>query len=214
MTSSITTAIANHGIAAVFALMAVDAALPIGSELIMLYAGVLAAGAAVGGHLGLFGAHIPFGVESYAVIVAAGTLGSLAGALGGYAVGALAARDGAGRRPRWLPVSDTGFARAQSWFQAHERSAVFLGRITPLVRSVISIPAGVLRVPLRPYAVWTFLGALLWCLAFAGVGWALAGAWEGFHRGFRYADYVVAAAVIALIAVAVVRGRRDQSATA
>ena len=214
MTSSITTAIANHGIAAVFALMAVDAALPIGSELIMLYAGVLAAGAAVGGHLGLFGSHIPFGVESYAVIVAAGTLGSLAGALGGYAVGALAARDGAERRPRWLPVSDTGFARAQSWFQAHERSAVFLGRITPLVRSVISIPAGVLRVPLRPYAVWTFLGALLWCLAFAGVGWALAGAWEGFHRGFRYADYVVAAAVIALIAVAVVRSRRDRSATA
>jgi len=70
----------------------------------------------------------------------------------------------------------------------------------------------VLRIPLRPYAAWTLLGALLWCLTFAGVGWALAGAWEGFHRSFRYADYIVAAAVVALIAATAVRRRRRAAA--
>jgi membrane protein DedA with SNARE-associated domain len=206
--SHITTAIANHGVLAVFVLMALDAVVPVGSELIMLYAGVLAAGAAAGANTSLLGSGVHFGAESYALLVASGTLGSLAGATAGYALGALAAPAAAERRPRWLPVSDRGFARAQSWFQAHERSAIFLGRITPVVRSVISIPAGVLRVPLWSYAFWSMLGALAWCLVFAGVGWALAGTWEGFHRSFRYADYVVVAALVALVVAAAVRSRR------
>ena len=209
--SSITTAIADHGVIAVFLLMALDAVLPVGSELIMLYGGVLAAGAAAGAHISLLGSSVPFGVESYALLVASGTLGSLTGATAGYALGALAAPAATGRRPSWLPVSDHGFARARSWLEAHERNAIFLGRITPVVRSVISIPAGVLRVPLRPYAFWSMLGALAWCLAFAGVGWALAGTWEGFHRGFRYADYVVVAALVALIAAAAARSRRRRA---
>jgi len=54
----------------------------------------------------------------------------------------------------------------------------------------------------------------MWCLTFAGVGWALAGAWEGFHRSFRYADYVVAAALVATIAAAAVRSRRRRPAAA
>jgi membrane protein DedA with SNARE-associated domain len=206
----ITSAIANHGVYAVVILMAVDAVLPIGSELIMLYAGVLAAGAAGAAHLEVFGSHIASGIDSYLVLAAAGTLGTLVGAMAGYALGAWAARGGADTRPRWLPVSDEGFERAQSWFQAHERSAVLLGRVTPVVRSVVSIPAGVLRIPFRPYVLWTLLGALLWCLAFAALGWALAGTWQGFHRSFRYADYAVVAIAAVLLAAFVVRRRRHR----
>ena len=201
----ITSAIANHGLYAVFILMALDAVLPLGSELIMLYAGVLAAGAAGAAHLHMLGATVPLGIDSYLVLVAAGTLGTIVGAMAGYALGAWGARGGADTRPRWLPVSDEGFERAQSWFQTHERSAVFLGRVTPVVRSVISIPAGVFRTPLRPYVLWTLLGSLLWCVAFAGLGWALAGAWQSFHRSFRYADYAVVAIAGVLLAVYVVR---------
>jgi membrane protein DedA with SNARE-associated domain len=204
----ITSAIANHGVYAVFILMALDAMLPLGSELIMLYAGVLAAGAAGAAQLGVLGSHVPFGLDSYLVLVAAGTLGTLVGAIAGYALGAWAARGGADTRPRWLPVSDAGFARAHSWFQAHRRSAVLLGRVTPVMRSVVSIPAGVLRIPFRPYVLWTLPGALLWCLAFAGAGWALAGAWQSFHHGFRYADYAVVAIAAVLLAVFVARRRR------
>jgi membrane protein DedA with SNARE-associated domain len=208
MTHDITTAIASHGMYAVFVLMALDAMLPLGSELIMLYAGALAGGAAGAAQLGVFGTHVPFGVDSYLVLLAAGTLGTIVGAMAGYALGAWAARGGADTRPRWLPVSDEGFARARSWFQAHERTAVVLGRVTPVVRSVISIPAGVLRIPFRPYVLWTLPGALLWCAAFAGLGWALAGAWQSFHHSFRYADYAVVAIAVVVLATFVVRRRR------
>jgi membrane protein DedA with SNARE-associated domain len=205
---SITSTIANHGALAVFILMALDAVVPLGSELVMLYAGVLAAGAAGAAQLGLLGTHVPFGIESYLVLVAAGTLGTIVGAIAGYALGAWAARGGADTRPRWLPVTDEGFERAQSWFQTHERGAVLLGRVTPVVRSVVSIPAGVLRIPFRPYVLWTLLGSLLWSAAFAGLGWALGGTWQSFNRSFRYADYAVVAIAVVLFAVFVVRRRR------
>jgi membrane protein DedA with SNARE-associated domain len=210
----ITSAIASHGVYAVFILMALDAVLPLGSELIMLYAGVLAAGAAGAAQLHVLGSHVPLGIDSFLVLLAVGTLGTIVGAVAGYALGAWGARGGADARPRWLPVSDEGFERAQSWFQAHERSAVLLGRVTPVVRSVVSIPAGVLRIPFRPYLVWTLLGSLVWCVAFAGLGWALAGAWPSFHRGFRYADYAVAAIAVVLLAVFLVRGRRHRLGSA
>src|SRR3954471_6301912 len=122
MTHDITSAIANQGVYAVFILMALDAVLPLGGELTMLYAGVLAAGAAGAAQLGVLGSHVPFGIDSYLVLVAAGTLGTIVGAMAGYALGAWVRRTDADTRPRWLPVSDEGFARAQSWFQTHERS--------------------------------------------------------------------------------------------
>jgi membrane protein DedA with SNARE-associated domain len=203
----ITSAIADHGLYAVFILMALDAVLPFGGELIMLYGGVLAAGAAGAAQLHVLGSHVSFGIESYLVLVSAGTLGTLAGATAGYALGAWRSRGGTDSRPRWLPVSDEGFERARSWFGAHERSAVLLGRVTPVVRSVISIPAGVLRIPFGPYVLWTLLGSLLWCLVFGGLGWALAGGWQSFHSSFRYADYGVAAIAVVVLAVFVARRR-------
>jgi membrane protein DedA with SNARE-associated domain len=78
----------------------------------------------------------------------------------------------------------------------------------PVVRSLISIPAGVWRTPLGLYTVLTLLGSLVWCLAFAGLGWSLAGAWESFHRDFRYADYAAVGAIVALAVVSAVRRRR------
>jgi membrane protein DedA with SNARE-associated domain len=62
-----------------------------------------------------------------------------------------------------------------------------------VVRSFISIPAGVLGTPLASYAVLTLAGSLIWCLGFAGVGWALGGSWTSFHHSFRYADYAALA---------------------
>jgi membrane protein DedA with SNARE-associated domain len=208
ITADVTGAIAHHGAYAVFAAMALDAMLPFGSELIMLYAGVLAAGAVGGGQVALFGGHVRFGGESYALLVAAGTLGSLAGALVGYGVGAFGRRALVDQCRRWPRLSPESFERAEAWFARYGNLAVFLGRLTPVVRSLISIPAGAWRVPLGLYMVSTLLGSLVWCLAFAGLGWSLAGAWESFHRDFRYADYAVVGAIAALVVVAAVRHRR------
>jgi membrane protein DedA with SNARE-associated domain len=186
MTQTIVDWIGQHGVAAVFVLMAVDALLPVGGELIMLYAGVIAAGAI-----------------GYVELATAGSLGYLAGALVGWAIGARGGRSFVERHGRWLHLSPATFRRAEAWFDRRGAWAVFLGRITPLVRSFISIPAGVLGSPLGPYTLLTLAGSLLWCFGFAAVGRAASGSWESFNHSFRYADYAVVAAVLLLVAVRV-----------
>ena len=71
---------------------------------------------------------------------------------------------------------------------------MLLGRLTPVVRSFISIPAGVFEAPLGRYTVLTLIGSAVWCFVFAGIGWAAGASWESFHSAFRYADIVVAVA--------------------
>ncbi len=73
---------------------------------------------------------------------------------------------------------------------------MFLGRITPVVRSFVSIPAGVFRAALAPYTLLTFIGSTLWCLGFAAAGYALGTRWEEFHDGFKVVDYAVLAALV------------------
>jgi membrane protein DedA with SNARE-associated domain len=197
--------IAQHGTYAVFLLMALDALLPVGGELIMLYAGVVAAGAVAGQTASLFGLHLHTGLESYLVLALSGSLGYLAGAIAGWAIGARGGRPLVEKHGRWLHLKPATFERAERWFARRGRSAVFLGRITPVVRSFISIPAGVLGSPFPSYVVLTLLGSLIWCFAFAGAGWALGGSWDSFHRGFRYADYAAVGAVVVVIASVFVR---------
>ena len=192
--------------------MAVDAILPVGSELIMLYAGALAAGAIAGHHATIFGAPLSAGAESYIVLALAGALGYLVGSLVGWVIGARGGRALIERHGPKLHLSPETFARAERWFARRGGLAVFLGRLTPVVRSFISIPAGVFRIPLPRYTLLTLAGSLVWCLTFAGVGWALGNAWQGFHHGFRFADYGAVGLVVALIALVVVRRRRAQAA--
>jgi membrane protein DedA with SNARE-associated domain len=212
LTTQVTSAIAHHAIWAVFVLMALDALFPVGGELVMLYAGVLAAGAVSGEHVAFLGAKLATGLESYVVLVLAGAVGYLCGALLGWTIGAGGGRTLVERHGRWLHLSPATLTRAERWFARHGRSAVFLGRLTPVVRSFISIPAGVLGIPLPSYTVLTFLGSLLWCLAFAGIGWAVGNSWETFHHSFRYADYAAVAVVVLVAAAAIVRHRRSRRA--
>jgi membrane protein DedA with SNARE-associated domain len=208
ISASITDWIAHNGVYAVFALMAIDALLPAGGELIMLYAGVLAAGAVAGHQVSLFGINLASGFESYIVLAVAGTLGYLLGAMIGWAIGRYGGRALIERHGRWLHLSPETFTRAERWFDRHGPRAVFLGRITPLVRSFISIPAGVFRSPIPTYVPLTLLGSAIWCFAFAALGWALGGSWEAFHENFGYADYAVVVAALAVVAFVVVRHMR------
>jgi membrane protein DedA with SNARE-associated domain len=209
LTGQLTSWIGHHGAYAVFAIMAVDALLPVGGELTMLYAGALAAGAIAGQHPVLLGHTLQTGLESYLVLAVAGTLGYLAGALIGWAIGRAGGRPLLERRGRWLHVTPHDLDRAEAWFDRHGRAAVFLGRLTPLVRSFISIPAGVLESPLGAYTLLTLAGSAIWCFGFAGAGWALGSSYERVHHAFGYVDVlVVAAAVVTLVAIVVVRRRR------
>jgi membrane protein DedA with SNARE-associated domain len=197
MTAHVTDWIANHGLLAVFVLMAIDAVLPAGGELVMLFAGALAAGA-IAGHTG------PSLVEA----IAAGTLGYLAGSLAGWAIGRAGGHAFIERYGRLLHIGPDRFARAEHWFERYGSAFVLVGRLVPLVRSFVSIPAGVLEFPLGRYTLLTAIASLVWCAAFGIAGHALGSNWDTVHHAFRYADYAAVVAVVALVAALLVRRRR------
>lgn len=211
ITTTITDWIGQNGVYAVFALMAVDALLPVGGELIMLYAGVLAAGAIAGQQASLFGVDLQHGVESYFALALAGTLGYLVGALIGWAIGRSGGRPLLERHGGWLHLSPETLERAERWFDRFGARAVFFGRITPVVRSFISIPAGVFRTPMPIYLPLTLAGSAIWCFGFAAAGWALGDSWQSFHHDFRYADYLAVAAVALVVAFLIARHLRARS---
>ena len=208
LTGQLTSWIGHHGAYAVFAIMALDALLPVGGELTMLFAGALAAGAITGEHPVLFGHQLQTGLESYLVLSIAGTLGYLFGSLVGWAIGRWGGRPLLERHGRWLHLTPENVDRAELWFDRHGRAAVFLGRLTPVVRSFISIPAGTLESPLGPYTLLTLAGSAIWCFGFAAAGWALGSSYDQVHHAFRYVDILAVAGVAAaLAALLVLRGR-------
>jgi membrane protein DedA with SNARE-associated domain len=139
---------------------------PIPSELIMPLAGFSAAK----GNLNIVG------------VVAAGTVGSLAGAFFWYwigrAVGPERLKAFAGRHGRWLTLEPDEIDRARAVFDRHRAAALFLGRLIPTVRTLISVPAGVNRLPLGVFAFWSFLGTSLWTALLAGAGYLLQSQYE------------------------------------
>jgi membrane protein DedA with SNARE-associated domain len=208
ITGHLTSLIGDHGVYAVFVLMAIDAVLPAASELVMVYAGALAAGA-FASHVTLFGRQIQDGFAAYLVMALAGTLGYLVGAIGGWAIGRYGGREFLDRRGRLFHLSPEKLDRAERWFHRWEGWAVLIGRVTPVVRSFVSIPAGVFRTPFGRYVVLTLIGSAIWAFGLAGVGWALGRSYESFHHDFRFVDYAIVAGVLILVAYLVLRRRRS-----
>ena len=213
VTSSVTTFIGDHGLYAVFLLMVVDAVFPAASELVMLYAGALAAAAFSGQHVVLLGDRIGSHFWAFVAMSLAGVLGNTVGSLVGWGIGAYAGRPLLEERGRWFHLDQAKLERADRWFDRFGDAAVFLGRITPVVRSFISIPAGIVRMPLVRFTVLTFLGCVPWCFGIAAAGWALGNSYERFHHDFEYVEYAVVIAVIALAAWLFMR-RRSSAARA
>jgi len=205
VSDTITTAVANHGVYAVFGLMALDAVFPAASELVMLYAGAVAAGAFVPGGVVLFYGGYHHGVVAFVVMALAGTLGYLVGALIGWAIGRFGGRPLLERHGRWFHLSPAKLDRAEAWFARWGKLGVALGRITPLVRSFVSIPAGVFEMRLAPYTVLTAIGSAVWAFALAGAGYGLGTSYHGADHAFRYLEYAVVAVVVLLAAYLVYR---------
>jgi membrane protein DedA with SNARE-associated domain len=209
VSSSVTSQVASHGAYAVFGLMAIDAVFPAGSELVMLYAGALAAGVFTSaGGVSIFGGHVGFGIGAYVALALAGTLGYLGGALVGWAVGLWGGRPLLERHGRWLHLGPERLDRAETWFARWGNLGVLLGRVTPVVRSFVSIPAGVFGMRLVPYAALTAVGSAVWCFAIAGAGYGLGTGYERFDRDFKYVEYAFAAGLLALVAYLLFRGVR------
>ena len=215
ITSSITSAIGDYGLYAVFLLMLVDAVLPAASELVMLYAGAVAAGAIAGHDVTLLGSEIHSTGWGYLAMATAGTLGYTLGSVLGWGIGRLGGRPFLERHGRWVHVTPERLTRAEAWFERYGDAAVLVSRVVPVVRSFISVPAGVVEMPLGRFTLLSFLGTIPWCFGLAGAGVALGSGWERFHEGWRYADYVVVGLVVIavlLIAARIVQRRARRRA--
>jgi membrane protein DedA with SNARE-associated domain len=199
LSSSLTTLIGDHGLYAVFALMLVDSVLPAASELVMLYAGVLASGALAGQHVAVFGHRIDSHFWGYVAVSVAGVAGQTVGSIIGWAIGLYGGRPLVERHGRWLHLGPENLDRAERWFDRWGDWAVFLGRMTPVIRSFVSIPAGLARMPLGRFTLYSVLGTIPWCFGIAGAGWALGSSWETFHHDFRYVEVLVGVGVLALL---------------
>jgi membrane protein DedA with SNARE-associated domain len=197
ITDLLTTVVGDYGLYAVFGLMLLDAVFPAASEPVMVYGGAVAAGAFAGQDVQFFGAALEPGFQAWLGIALAGTIGYTIGSVFGWWVGLRGGRPFLERHGRWLHLNEHKLERAERWFERWEDWAVFLGRLTPVVRSFVSIPAGVFEAPLRRYTVLTLVGSAIWCFALAGVGWALGSQWEEFHHKFHYVDYAILALLLA-----------------
>jgi membrane protein DedA with SNARE-associated domain len=211
LSSTLTGWIGDYGLYAIFLLMMVDAVLPAASELVMVYGGALAAGAFSSLDVALFGHEFESGLPAYLAVAITGGLGYLVGSLIGWAIGRYGGRPLLERRGRWLHLSPERLDRAERWFDRWDDLAVLLGRVTPVVRSFVSIPAGVFEMPLGRYTLLTIPGSFAWAFLFAGIGWAAGASYERVHHDFRYVDYVVIALVVAVAAALFVRWRRSST---
>ncbi|MGH3745723.1 MAG: DedA family protein, partial [Mycobacteriales bacterium] len=192
MTHFLTTHVAGHGYLAVFVLMVLESMfIPIPSEVIMLFGGALA-----GGLLAEPG-------QAHVTLVGVGLLGAagnVVGSLIGYAIG----RYGGGAlvEHRWVSwlIRPHHVERADAFFVRHGSAAVFVGRLLPVVRTFISLPAGLARMPVGRFTVFTALGCLPWTFALAAIGDAVAQNWDSVARGFSIFSIVLAVfLVIALV---------------
>jgi membrane protein DedA with SNARE-associated domain len=201
ISSSFTSQVASHGVYAVFGLMLIDAVFPAASEIVMLYAGAVAAGVLSSAHhVTVFGIGFGFGMPAFLAMALAGTLGYFAGAVIGWGIGRYGGRPLLERRGRWLHVTPERLDWAERWFVKWGNFGVLVGRVTPVVRSFVSIPAGVFEMPLAPYCLFTIVGSAVWAFGIAGAGFALGRSYERFNHGFKYAEYAVVAGVLLLAA--------------
>ena len=206
VSSSFTSAVANHGVYAVFGLMAIDAVFPALSELVMLYAGAVAAGVfSAANGVTLFGSRIGFGAGAFVVLALAGTLGYLVGALVGWGIGRYGGRPLLEGHGRWFHLSPERLDRAEAWFERWGNLSVLIGRLVPVVRSFISIAAGIFEMPLGRYTLLSLVGSAVWAFAFAGAGYGLGASYRGFDHSFHYAEYAVVAGILVVLAYLVYR---------
>ena len=181
----VVTTIARLGYGGIVLLMAVESAcIPLPSEVIMPFSGYL----------------VYSGEFSLGAVAVAGASGCLLGSLVAYFIGFYGGRSLVYKYGRYVLISRRDLDLAHRWFARHGGITVFIGRLLPIIRTFIALPAGISRMPLLPFVVYTFIGSLIWCYGLAWIGLKLGKNWrilgEYFHR------FDAAIAMILLIGVA------------
>jgi len=195
----------DAGLPAVFVLMLAESAcVPIPSEATMLFAGFAVAdpGASTAHH------HL-----TLAGIVIAGVIGNLVGSWIAYGVGRGGRVELVERHGRWLHIQARHIAWADRWFERYGAPAIFFSRMLPIIRTFISLPAGVAKMPFVRFTLLTLAGCVPWVLGLAIAGEAVGSEWKSVRKGFDYVDYAVVALVVLGLLYVLIRRRRGGADT-
>jgi membrane protein DedA with SNARE-associated domain len=191
-----TNVVGDLGLPGIFILMLLESAcIPIPSEATMLFAG--------------FNVHK--GEYSLFAITLVGSLANLVGSWIAYAVGYYGRRDLLEKHGSKLHIKQSHLEWADRWFERYGDATVFFTRMLPIIRTFISLPAGVARMPFWRFTVLTFAGCVPWVLLLGFICQQAADRWESWKNSLHYVDYAIAALIVIGIVYLVVRARRRGS---
>ena len=182
------------GLAGVFVLMVLESAcIPVPSEATMLFAGF----------------NVARGEYSLLAAVAAGSIANLVGSWIAYAIGWYGRVDVLEKHGRKLHIKKSQLEWADRWFERHGDATVFFTRMLPIIRTFISLPAGVARMPFWRFSALTLAGCVPWVLMLTFIGKEAGNNWKDWKDSLHYVDYAVAALIVGGIAYLIVRRRRS-----
>ena len=196
--------ISSFGYVGVIFLMAIESAcIPLPSEIIMPFAGSLTTVLLVEGvaHAARF---------NLVLVGLAGALGCLVGSVVAYWVGAVGGRPFVERYGKYVLITRHDLDVADRFFKKYGQAAIFISRLLPVVRTFISLPAGISRMNFARFCLYSFLGSVPWCLALAWVGRVLGQNWKTIGVYFRKGDIVIVVLILAGIGLFLYRHMRRQ----
>ena len=187
------------GLPGIFVLMVAESAcIPIPSETTFLFAGF----------------NVSKGAYSMSAVVTVGVIANLVGSWIAYAVGYFGRIDVLERHGRKLHVKPSHLKWADDWFERYGAATVFFSRMLPIIRTFISLPAGVARMPFWKFTVLTTLGCIPWIFMLTFIGKQVGERWESWKDSLHYVDYAVVAMILLGLAFLLVRSRRRRSGAA
>jgi membrane protein DedA with SNARE-associated domain len=172
-----------------FVALLTSACIPLPSEALFGYAGAYCTLAVGGAH------HL----NIWAVIIV-GTLGSLAGSILTYEIGRSAGRALVDKYGKWILLTHKDLDRSEAWFARYGTISVFVGRMIPVVRAIISVPAGLAEMKRGPFIVLSAVGCLIWTALLALLGQAAGAKWQNVSNDFHKAQVPIIAVVVVLVA--------------
>src|SRR5688572_7427722 len=191
-----TNVVADLGLPGIFVLMLVESAcIPVPSEATMLFAGF----------------NVSEGEYSLLAVTLVGSFANLVGSWIAYAVGYYGRVDILEKHGKKLHIKPSHLQWADRWFERHGDATVFFTRMLPIIRTFISLPAGVARMPFWRFSVLTFVGCLPWVFMLTYIGREAGDQWEDWKDSLHYVDYAVAAMIVIGVVWLIVRNRRRRA---
>jgi membrane protein DedA with SNARE-associated domain len=198
----------SWGYPAIFVLSLISSmGIPVGAEVAIIYGGVLASGQVPGEHQPL----------NLVLVIVAATAAELVGSYAGYFIGARGGRPLVDRLGRYVLLTHRDLDRAEAWFARRGEALVLVGRFIPLLRSFVSLAAGIAEMAIAKFTLFTLIGCAIWCTALACLGYSLGSSYNHVLKAFSAAGYVAAAIFIVVVVglfchrLRIVRAERSRS---